>query len=60
MTAANKKDFRFATLLIPLRRNEKLPEIRKTGENEFQLTLHGMDYTIDLKRLAESKSATRR
>ena len=53
ITASEKKDFRFATLLIPIKKGEKLPEIIKSVKNSFTLKWKKRTHTIDLDQLAK-------
>ena len=52
MTISGKKDCRFATLLIPVRRGEKLPETEKRSANSFILRFKGKEHLIDLENLS--------
>ena len=51
MSFYGKKECRFATLLIPVKRSEKLPRIEKRGENLFSVCLNGKTFTVDLANL---------
>lgn len=42
------KDFRFNTLLFPVKSGDTLPQITKTAQNTVQITFEGKSYTIDL------------
>lgn len=53
MKSAKVPDFRFATLLIPLRRGEALPTLKKLGADRFEITLRGRTEILDLAKLAE-------
>ncbi len=52
MTVSGKKDCRFATLLIPIKRGEKLPEIDKQSASCFILRFKKRKYFIDLDNLS--------
>ena len=52
MTISGKKDCRFATLLIPVRRGEELPETEKLSSNCFMLRFKGKEHLIDLENLS--------
>lgn len=51
MTAEQQKNFTFATLLIPVRKNGALPEIRALGQKRFSVTVNGTSFEIDLAAL---------
>ncbi len=53
MKKSGQKDVRFATLLIPFRQGEKLPELKKLADNRFELSWRGRTETIDLDKLKE-------
>ena len=55
MTISGKKDCRFATLLIPVRRGEKLPETEKRSANSFMLRFKGKEHLIDLEDLSRQR-----
>ena len=51
MTAKQQKNFTFATLLIPVRKGDKLPEIKKLGKKSFSVTVNGKTFEVDLSAL---------
>ena len=51
MLARQQKNFRFATLLIPVRKGDKLPEIKSAGRNKFSVTVNGKLFELDLAKL---------
>ena len=51
MLAKQQKNFRFATLLIPVRKGDKLPEIKSAGRNKFTVTVNGKLFELDLAKL---------
>lgn len=51
MKAEQQKNFRFATLLIPVRKNSGLPVIRNLGKNRFEVVVNGKSFEIDLAAL---------
>ncbi len=51
MKAAGKREFRFATLLFPLRQNDELPVVKRLSEKQFRITFRGREQTLDLDRL---------
>lgn len=51
MTAKQQKNFQFATLLIPVRKNGELPEIKALGKKRFSVTVNGKNFEIDLAAL---------
>ena len=53
MTVSGKRDHRFTTLLIPVRRDEPLPEIEVISQTCFLFRMHGMTYRIDPEHLSE-------
>lgn len=53
MTVSGREKCTFATLLIPVRRDETLPEIEKRSTNCFVLRWKNKEYTVDLENLSE-------
>jgi hypothetical protein len=53
MTITKKKECHFATLLIPVRREEPLPEIKKNGDSQFTVNWKGKEYKVNLSNLTE-------
>ena len=51
MTVPTSKEALFATLLIPVRRSEPLPQLEQIRSNVFTLRLKGKEYLIDLDHL---------
>ena len=51
MLAKQQKNFRFATLLIPVRKGDKLPEIKSAGRNKFKVAVNGKLFELDLTKL---------
>ena len=51
MKAAGKREFRFATLLFPLRKNDELPVVKRLSEKQFRISFRGREQTLDLDRL---------
>ena len=51
MTAKQQKNFAFATLLIPVRKNSELPEIKALGKKCFSVTVNGKTFEVDLSAL---------
>ena len=51
MTAKQQKNFTFATLLIPVRKNGALPEVKPLGGKRFSVTVNGKTFEIDLSAL---------
>ena len=51
MCAEQQKNFTFATLLIPVRKNGALPEINALGKKRFSVTVNGKCFEIDLAAL---------
>jgi hypothetical protein len=51
MTAKQQKNFKFATLLIPVLKNGNLPEIKKLDKTHFSVTVNGKTFEIDLLEL---------
>ncbi len=53
MTVSGKKDFTFATLLIPVRRGSEMPQTEKRSANIFALRMNTREYLIDLENLSK-------
>ncbi len=53
MTAKEVVDFRFATLLFPLRRGEALPEVVSLSGNRFAVTFRGRCSELNLEDLGK-------
>ena len=53
MTVSGKKDFTFATLLIPVRRGSEMPQTEKRSANLFALRMNTREYLIDLENLSK-------
>lgn len=53
MTARTQKNFRFATLLIPVCKNGELPEITAAGKNLFRIRVNGRSFEININALKE-------
>ncbi len=51
MRATQQKNFTFATLLIPVRKNSELPEVRALGGKCFSVTVNGKTFEVDLSAL---------
>ena len=51
MTAKQQKNFTFATLLIPVRKNAALPEVKALDKKRFSVTVDGKSFEIDLAAL---------
>ena len=51
MLAKQKKNFRFATLLFPVRRGEKMPEIIHLKEQKYAVNFKGRHFEVDLAAL---------
>jgi hypothetical protein len=51
MTVSEKKDCRFATLLVPVEKGKSLPEISQTGKNTFTVKWKNKTHLIDLENL---------
>ena len=51
MLARQKKNFRFATLLFPIRRGGKLPEIIRLKQQKYAIDFNGKHFEIDLAAL---------
>ena len=51
MTAEQQKNFTFATLLIPVRKNGALPEVKTLGKKRFGVKINGKSFEIDLSKL---------
>ena len=51
MTAKQQKNFTFATLLIPVRKNGALPEVKPLGGKRFSVAVNGKTFEIDLLAL---------
>ena len=51
MLAQQKKNFRFATLLFPVRRGGELPEIIRLKQQKYAVNLKGKHIEIDLAAL---------
>ena len=51
MKAAGKREFRFATLLFPMRRDDRLPEAKQLAPNRFRIAFNGREFDLDLDRL---------
>ena len=53
MTIAGKRNCTFATLLIPVKRSEEMPEIKKRSAQIFTLRMKDKEYLIDLDNLSK-------
>lgn len=53
MIIAGKRDCTFATLLIPVKRSEEMPEIKKRSAQIFTLRMKDKEYLIDLDNLSK-------
>ena len=51
MTLSGDRNGRFATLLIPVCREQEMPRLKRIGEEVFQLTFKGVEHRIDLANL---------
>lgn len=51
MKAAGKREFRFATLLFPMRRDNQLPEVKQLAPTRFRIAFNGREFDLDLDRL---------
>jgi len=49
--ARQKRDYSFRTLLFPVRPDDPLPKITKTGSDTFQIHFEGKDYSLDMAKL---------
>ena len=45
------RDFKFNTILFPIKRGCELPDVEKCGNNVLKITFSGKKYTVDLDRL---------
>lgn len=50
-TITGVKNFRFHTLLIPVRSGQPIPAVTKIGEKKFSISINGKEYTFDLDSL---------
>ena len=46
--ACQKKEHRFVSFLVPFKKGESLPEIKREGEGRISLTLGAREHTLDL------------
>ena len=52
MTAEQKNDFRFATLLFPIPRGGEAPKVKRLSPTRYTVTGNGKTVELDLDRLA--------
>ena len=53
MKAAGKREFRFATLLFPMRRSDPLPQVERLSGNRFRILFGGRDFELDPAQCAK-------